>query len=169
MTDATHQTEGSDPVLEEIAAHDTSSAIAIIGHPIHAIMVHFPIAFVIATLMADLIYWYSGDPFWIRVGLWASGVAFLTGVAAGLVGTLELLLVKGIRVRAASWNHAIAAMTLISVCGLNWGLRLIDPEAVLPHGLIVSVLAAVFTGIAGYHGGKLVFDHGIGIMVSPHK
>jgi len=66
----------------------------------------------------------------------------------------------------ASWTHAVAAMMLISVAGLNWGIRLADPNVVLPHGLMLSVLASIFTGLAGWHGGKLVFDHGIGLIIS---
>ncbi len=157
------------PVIERLAQHPTASAIAVVGHPIHAMMVHFPIALVIATLGVDVFFWYTGDPFWLRVGLWSAGFAFATGVAAGLVGTAELLLVKGIRIRVASWTHAVAAMTLLAVAGANWGLRIVAPEAVLPHGLGLSLLATVFTGLAGWHGGKLVFDHGVGIMVSPKQ
>ena len=60
-------------------------------------MVHFPIAFVISTLGVDVFYWWSGDAFWARVGLWSAGMAFWTGLAASIVGTAELLLVRGIR------------------------------------------------------------------------
>ncbi len=154
------------PVIEEVAAHDVSSAVAVAGHPLHAMSVHFPIAFVAATLGCDVFYWFGGDPFWLRAGLWASGIAFAAGVGAGLIGTAELLLVPGIRIRVASWTHAVAAMTLIAVCGLNWGIRLHDESVVLPYGLLVSLLAAAFTGLAGWHGGKLVFDHGVGLMIS---
>lgn len=157
------------PVLAEITRQSTSSAVAVVGHPFHAMMVHFPIALVFITLGADLFYWYSGDGFWTRVSLWSAGFAFASGVAAGMVGTVELLLVRGIRVRVASWTHAIAAMTMLSIAGANWGLRLVEPAAVLPHGLALSVLAGILTGFAGWHGGKLIFDHGIGIMVSPGK
>jgi uncharacterized membrane protein len=130
-------------------------------------MVHFPIAFVIATLGIDIFYWWSGDAFWTRVGIWSTGFTFWTGVAASIVGTAELLLVPGIRLREASWSHAVAAMTLVAISGLNWGVRLIDLEAVLPHGLALSALSVVMAGFAGWHGGKLVFDHGIGVLVSP--
>jgi uncharacterized membrane protein len=88
------------------------------------------------------------------------------GVLAALAGTAELLLVRGIRMRVASWTHAIAAMMLLSIAGTNWGLRLVDPEAVLPQGLLLSALATVFTGLAGWHGGKLVLDHGVGRIIS---
>ena len=101
------------------------------------------------------------------VGLWSTGMAFWSGVAASIVGTGELLLVRGIRLLEASWSHAVAAMTLVAVAGANWGLRLVDPDSILPHGLALSGLASVMVGFAGWHGGKLVFDHGVGILISP--
>lgn len=157
----------SSPVIEEVARHDTSSIVAVAGHPIHAMLVAFPIALTISTLGCDVFYWWTGDPFWTRAALWACGFAFWIGIAASIAGAAELLLVKGIRKRAASWTHAVAAVMLLSVIGLNWGWRLGDAEAaVLPVGVGLSALATVFVGLAGWHGGKLVFDHGIGIMVS---
>lgn len=145
---------------------DVGSAVALVGHPIHVMMVHFPVAFVVATLGADVCYWWSGDDFWARAGLWSAGIAFWTGVGASIVGTTELLLVRGIRLLEASWSHAVAAMTLVAIAGANWGLRLIDPSAVLPHGLALSALSSMMVGFAGWHGGKLVFDHGVGILIS---
>lgn len=161
-TKATPQSE----VLLELHRLDVGSAVAFVGHPIHVMMVHFPIAFVIATFGGDVLYWWSGDVFWARAGLWSAGIAFWTGMAASLVGIAELLLVRGIRLREASWSHAVAAMTLVAIIGANWGLRLIDPASILPHGIALSALGSVMVGFAGWHGGKLVFDHGVGILVS---
>ncbi|MBB3935525.1 DUF2231 domain-containing protein [Aureimonas phyllosphaerae] len=154
------------PVLRRVAEKDVSSAIAVAGHPIHAMAVHFPIALVIATLGCDIFYWWSGDDFWLRAGLWSAGAALGFGVLASMAGTMELIFVPGIRARAASWTHAIAAMMLISIIATNWGLRLASPESILPVGLFLSVLGSVFTGLAGWHGGKLILHHGVGIMVS---
>ena len=155
------------PVMLEVQSLDTGSAVALVGHPIHVMMVHFPVAFVAATLGADVFYWWTGDDFWARVGLWSAGIAFWTGVGASIVGTAELLLVRGIRMLEASWSHAIAALTLVAIAGANWGLRLVYPESTLPHGLALSGLASVMVGFAGWHGGNLVFDHGVGVLVSP--
>jgi uncharacterized membrane protein len=160
-------TQPRSEVMLELLRLDVGSAIALVGHPIHVIMVHFPIAFAVATLGVDVFYWFSGDAFWARVGIWSTGVAFWSGVAASIVGTGELLLVRGIRLLEASWSHAVAAMTLVAIVGANWGLRLIDPASILPHGLALSALATVMVGFAGWHGGKLVFDHGVGILISP--
>lgn len=154
------------PVLDEVAAESTESIVALAGHPIHAMMVHFPIAFTFGLVGADLLYWWNGDPFWARAGLWFVGIAFVAAVAAGLAGLTELLLVRGIRNRVASWAHGVAAVMLTALLGVNWGLRLSDPGAVLPEGLALTFLCAVMTGIAGWHGGRLIFDHGIGLMAA---
>ncbi|MCJ8520044.1 putative membrane protein [Pseudorhizobium tarimense] len=159
--------ETENPVISKVKEKDVTSAVAVAGHPLHAMTVHFPIALVFVTFAIDVIYWWSADPFWLRAGVWSSGGAFFMGAAAGAVGTAELLMVAGIRGRVASWAHAVAAMMLIAVAGLNWGLRVTDAAEILPHGLLVSALAAVLAGMAGWHGGKLIFHHGIGLMVSP--
>lgn len=155
-------TDKSPPVLQL----DSGSAIAFIGHPVHAMLVHFPIALSILVLGFDVFFWLFGDPFFARAATWAVGGAFLSGVAASLVGIGEILLVPGIRLRSASWSHAVAALTFLAVVGANWGLRLDGSYPVLPNGLALSFLGALTVGVAGYHGGKLIFDHGIGLMVS---
>lgn len=160
------KSEAANPVIAEVTEKDASSMIAVAGHPLHAMSVHFPIALAFLTLAVDMLFWWSADPFWTRVGVWSSGGVFFFGVAAGLVGTIELLSVPGIRERVASWAHAIAAVTLIACAGLNWGLRVTGAGDVLPHGILVSLLTCIMTGMAGWHGGKLIFDHGVGLMVS---
>ena len=85
------------------------------------------------------------------------------GVVAGVTGTIELLMVQGIRNRSASWTHFILAVMLLSLLGMNWAWRIGDYEgAVLPFGLFMSLIAAAFTAVTGWHGGKLVFDYQIG-------
>ncbi|SEN84706.1 Uncharacterized membrane protein [Loktanella fryxellensis] len=154
----------ADPIQDIVSFNDTESKIAIASHPIHAMMVAFPIALAFSTLGADVMYWVTGDEFWPRVALYAVGIAFAVGVLAAIAGTVELLMVPGIRIRSASWTHFILAMVLLSVLGLNWGFRLEDPVGVvLPWGFLLSALAAGMTGITGWHGGKLVFDYGIGM------
>jgi len=157
------------PHIREVAEKDIGSAIAVAGHPLHAMMVHFPIALVICTLGVDIFYWWTGDLFWREVGMWSAAAAFGFGVLAAIVGTLELLAVPGIRVRVASWNHAVAAMVLLAIAGANAGLRIHWPETVLPNGLMLSVLASLTTAFAGWHGGKLVFDHGVGLIISSRQ
>lgn len=159
-------TDATNPVTAQVNQLDRGSAVAIVGHPIHAMLVHFPIALAVGALGLDVLFWLSADPFFARAALWAAGGAFLSGVAASLVGLVEVVLVPGIRARGASWTHAAAALTFVAACAANWGLRLAGGP-VLPDGLAMSALSTALAGLAGWHGGKLIFDHGIGLMISP--
>ncbi len=164
------KTEFNDPVEEHRALHATESRIAIAGHPLHAMLVAFPIALTMSVLGADLLYWWTGDGFWARTAGWAAFGAFLMGLAAGVTGTIELLAVQGIRNRSASWTHFILAVMLLSIMGANWGYRVGDHEAaILPVGLLLSFVAAGLTFVTGWHGGKLVFDYQIGTRHAPHR
>jgi uncharacterized membrane protein len=152
-----------DPVADLPGFHQTESFIAIAGHPLHAMSVAFPIALTFCTFGADLFYWWTGDSFWARAALWAGAMAFLIGIAAAAIGTLELLTVPGIRARAAAWTHAAIAVLLLSVLGTNWGFRLYSYEdAVLPYGILLSAFSVVMVAATGWHGGRLVFDYHLG-------
>jgi uncharacterized membrane protein len=152
-----------DPIAEVPGFDETESRIAVLGHPIHAMSVAFPVALTFCTFGADLLYWWTGDTFWARAAIWAAGTGFLFGMLAGVSGTAELLLVPGIRARAAAWTHFIIAVTLLALLGANWGHRLYGYEtAVLPYGILLSGLCVLVVAFTGWHGGKLVFDYRLG-------
>ncbi|MFC4726305.1 DUF2231 domain-containing protein [Glycocaulis abyssi] len=156
-----HNPSAADP-----AYHDLDSRIALAGHPIHAMLVAFPIAGTFALAFCDVAFWWTGDLFWARAALWASGGGFAMGCLAALAGAAELLLVPGVRRRAAAWSHAVAAMVLLGVMAASWSLRLQQgADAILPWGLILSWMALGLVGIAGWHGGKLVFEHQVGVSL----
>jgi uncharacterized membrane protein len=151
--------DSPDPVEE-----GAPSAVAVAGHPIHPMTVTFPIAFLTTALGSDLAYLFFADPFWARMSLWLLGIGTFAGIGAGVAGAVELLVVEGIRRRAAAWSHFVAAVMLLAVGFANWLLRLDDAEAaVLPWGLYLSSLGALMVGLAGWLGGKLVFHHQLGI------
>lgn len=153
----------ADPIEEQPGYEETESKIAIWGHPLHAMSVAFPIALTFCTFGADALYWVSGDVFWARAAVWAAGTAFLFGLAAAATGTLELLMVPGIRMRAPAWTHAIIAVLLLSLLGANWGYRLYGYEAaVLPYGVLLSGFNVLVVMATGWHGGALVFDYHLG-------
>lgn len=129
-------------------------------------LVAFPISGAFGTAFCDIAWWWTGDPFWARAALWASGGAFGMGMLAALSGLAELLLIPGVRRRAAAWSHAVIAMVLLAVLGASWGHRLPDPAAaILPWGLMLSWLTLLLVAITGWHGGKLVFEHQVGVSV----
>jgi len=141
----------------------TKSSMAVGGHPVHPMLVNFPIAFLFAALPSDLAFAWTGDPFWARASLWLLGVGFAMGSFAAIFGTLDFLLVAGVRKHTSSWTHFLLGVTLLAIACANWWMRLPDAAAaVLPWGMFMSALTAGAVAAAGWMGGKLVFEHNIG-------
>ncbi len=147
---------GTEPIL---------SRAAIAGHPVHPMLIHFPVAALLALVGADAAYLYGGDPFWARAGLWLAGVGALGGWGASVAGLVDLLSVAQIRRLITAWGHALMAVMMLSLATLNWRLRLGDDpgQYVMPWGLGMSLLTAAFISLASYLGGRLVYENAVGV------
>lgn len=141
-----------------------SSKMSIAGHPIHPMLIHFPVAALIGLIAADLAYVLTGDYFWARAGVWLVGVGVVGGWVSGSVGLLDLLLVDKIRRLITAWCHAILAVMLLSLATLNWMLRIGQADAaILPWGLYLSLASGVLIALTSFFGGQLVYDHAVGV------
>lgn len=142
----------------------TISRMSIGGHPVHPMLIHFPLAFLLGLVLTDVAYIYTGDPFWARAGLWLAGAGALGGWVAGLVGLLDLLTVHRIRLLITASAHGVFAVMMLSVASLNWLLRVGEPAtAVFPWGLYLSLLTAVLITLTSIMGGYLVYEYGVGV------
>ena len=140
------------------------SKMAINGHPVHPMLIHFPVALLLAVVPCDLAFLLTSDYFWARASLWLAGVGTLGGWVAGTVGLLDLALVNQIRRLITAWCHSILAVMLLSLATLNWLMRVGQPDAViLPWGLYLSLLGAALIAVTSFLGGQLVYDHAVGV------
>lgn len=140
------------------------SKMAIFGHPIHPMLIHFPVAALMGMIATDLAYLATGDSFWARAGLWLGGVGVTGGWLSSSIGLLDLVIVEQIRRLVAAWCHAILAVMMLSLATLNWMLRLDDMALhILPWGLYLSLLCGLMISITSLLGGNLVYDQAIGV------
>src|SRR3546814_6826582 len=65
------------------------STAAIRGHPIHPMLIPFPLAFLVGVLLTDLAYWATSDPFWARASLWLVGAGVVSGLVAAVFRSEE--------------------------------------------------------------------------------
>jgi uncharacterized membrane protein len=143
-----------------------NSRMAIRGHPIHPMLIHFPVAALLGLIATDLAYIVSGDYFWARASLWLAGVGALGGWVSGFAGLIDLLSVSQIRRLITAWCHAILAVMLLSLASLNWLFRLDTADVnIFPWGLYLSLLTGVLIASASYLGGRLVYEHAVGVEV----
>ncbi len=154
-----------DSRAEEYRGPGITSAIAIFGHPIHPVLVTFPIAFLSGVAGTDLGYWLTQDFFWARAGLWLLGAGVLAGVAAGITGMIDFVKIPRVRKRRAGWAHMALNIGALGLSTVNLGLRLGNPAgAIIPVGLILSCTVAVLLMLSGWFGGELTFRHKVGIV-----
>ena len=140
------------------------SRAAIMGHPLHPVLIHFPVAALLMLIGTDLAFLLTGDPFWARAGLWLVGVGVIGGWVSGMAGLIDLITVGRIRRLVTAWCHALFAVMLLSLASLNWLLRYGDPAGViLPWGAFLSLVTGGLITITGMLGGQLVYEYAIGV------
>jgi uncharacterized membrane protein len=147
-----------------------TSTVSVLGHPLHPLLVTFPIAFLLGALGTDVGYWLSQDPFWARASVWLLGIGFASGVLAALSGMLDFLKIDRVRKRNAGWVHMFGNIAALLITFVNWFLRWGNPaEAVLPLGIILSLLVSAVLGITGWYGRELAYRHKVGVIGSSSR
>ena len=110
--------------MASASAHDRQSRAAIAGHPIHPLLVPFPIAFLVGALASDLAFWSTGDLFWARASEWLIGAGFMMGVLAAVAGLIDFLSIREARVGAVGWVHFLGNATAMLLALWNLVQRL---------------------------------------------
>jgi uncharacterized membrane protein len=142
------------------------SKMSIGGHPIHPMLIHFPVAALMGLIATDIAYLLTDDFFWARAGLWLCGVGAFGGWISGCVGLIDLVSVPRIRRLITAWCHATLAVMLLSLASLNWLLRVDDAGAqIWPWGIYVSALTGLLIAVTSNLGGQLVYERAVGVDV----
>lgn len=143
------------------------SRAAIAGHPIHPMLVPFPIAFLVGALVTDLAFWGTYDTFWARASLWLTGAGLVMGALAAVFGAIDFFSIQRARNLTSGWAHALGNATAMVLALISLLIRLPDPaDGVLPWGLVLSILIALILGVTGWLGGEMSYRHRIGVMES---
>jgi uncharacterized membrane protein len=141
---------------------ETRASVA--EHPIHPMLVPFPIALWIFSLACDVIYLFGfGGPVWKDVALYTMTGGIIGGLAAAIPGYIDYRsLTDPVIVRIAQMHMAIN-VGLVLLFTVNAGLRMLNgPEAVLP--VVLSFLGVAALGVSGWLGGELVYVQGVAVQ-----
>ncbi len=141
------------------------STAKIAGHPLHPMLIVFPIAFWLGALLADIVYWIGAEPGWARASMWLVGAGVVGALAAALAGFVDFLGDAEIRRLHHAWQHMIGNVIALVLSALSLSLRLAEgaAEAVLPWGLALSAIVGIVLAFTGWLGGELVYRHRIGV------
>lgn len=140
------------------------STVHLFGHPIHPMLIPFPIALLIAAALSDIVFVIDGDDFWARASLWLVGSGVVTGALAAIVGLVDFLTIDRVRSLASGWIHFLGNVAVLLISLISWLLRIGDPVGFIsPWGLVLSLVTVALLGVTGWTGGELSYRHQIGV------
>lgn len=145
------------------------STVAIGGHPLHPLLVTFPIAFLIGAFLTDLVSLFGGDPFWARASAWLIGAGLVMGLVAAVAGLIDFLANQRIRTISIVWVHFLGNALAMLLTAANLYLRLrsgLAPQ-VGTGQMILSLIVVLIFAVTGWLGGEMVFRHGVGATGAP--
>jgi uncharacterized membrane protein len=145
---------------------------------LHPLIIHFPIALLIAAAMVDLVDAVFERPAWLGfgatslylVGVGATVVAYLTGRQAAAT-----VFVPGMAHPIVEDHRAWALVTVWYV-GIVAVVRLSALLAGFPrarvHRLVLltaALIGVLFLQQAAERGARLVYEHGVGVIAAPQS
>ena len=140
------------------------STASIAGHPIHPMLIPFPVAFLVATLVCDLVFWRTGNAALVTATLYLLGAALIMAALAALAGLTDFLGESRIRTLSAAWHHMIGNVIVVLLSVWNWFLRYTDGEAaVLPTGMLISFGVVLLLLYTGWRGWEMVYRHRVAV------
>jgi uncharacterized membrane protein len=144
------------------------SKAKIAGHPVHPMLVGFPVASYVATFAALIAYQITGGAFWFRVAIVANVAGVATAALAAIPGAVDFLfgIPRHTRAAATALTHALLnvgalALFVINLVVIRQGWSGPVEHASLAVGL--SLLGVLATVGAGWFGWKLVQTHHVGV------
>lgn len=146
--------------------HEAVPSVArIAGHPIHPMLVPFPIAFLCSLPVTDIVYRITGDPFWFGGSWWLCLAGIVTALVAALAGATDFWGRKEIRAYRAAWIHFLGNLAAVIVALVNLWLRWKEPAMISqPWCLALSFIVLAILGVTGWYGGELSYRHRIGVI-----
>jgi uncharacterized membrane protein len=135
------------------------------GHPVHPIVVAFPIALLGLTPILDALSLLgvmadgAGAAYLCEAaGLIGGGLAILTGFA-------DFVKIPQSEKAAAKTAiiHASLGLSMLGLFGIAFALRGGRMAAATPGPLALEAAGAAVLAVTGWFGGHLVFGHGVGV------
>ena len=151
--------------LERTTIPNPRSTASVAGHPLHPMLVPFPIAFFVATFAADIGYALFGNTGWVLASEWLLGAGLTFAGLAAIAGLTDFFGDRRIRRLNASWWHMGGNLAAVAISAWNFYIRYRSGAA---HGLnsawtLVSLAVVLILLFTGWKGWEMVYRHRVGV------
>lgn len=139
------------------------------GHPIHPMLIPFPITCLVGALVTDIFFLNSGDRGFAIASQWLIGFGVGTGLLAAAFGLIDYMGDDRIRRLGVALQHMLANVTAVAVSIINFAIRLDDPTDVGSLGVYLSGAVVLILLYSGWLGGHMVYRHRVAVQETPDR
>jgi uncharacterized membrane protein len=145
-----------------------ASKASIAGHPVHPMIVSFPIALWTTSFVTDLLFYFVRHGTLPLIAKFLLAAGCIGAVAAAVPGMIDWLSIKhpGVK-RIANWHARLNIIALL-IFATSLYLRMKSGGAAwVDYGMkipvLLSLIGVILISISGWLGGALAFEHGVGV------
>jgi uncharacterized membrane protein len=145
------------------------SRVKFAGHPVHPMLVVFPLGLLATAVIFDVIYLVSDNARWTLAAYYMIGAGIVGGLAAALFGWLDWLGVPGgTRAKRIGLWHGTGNSVVLALFLMSWLLRRASPEAPPTGAVVAGLIGLVIATVSAWFGGELVDRLGVGVDEGAH-
>ena len=140
------------------------STASLFGHPLHPMLVPFPMVCFIGALLTDLAYVASANIQWSNFSIWLITAGLVMGGLAAVTGMIDYLGDKRVRAARPATPHMIINLAVFVIEIFNAFVHSRDGwTSVVPTGLTLSIISVALLAVSAWLGGALVYKHRVGV------
>ncbi|HUP67403.1 MAG TPA: DUF2231 domain-containing protein [Sphingomicrobium sp.] len=138
------------------------------GHPVHPMLIPFPIVCFVGAFVTDIVYSRNLNDGWATASHWLLGIGLLMAMLAAAAGLTDYLGDDRIRRLGDALKHMLANVAAVVLEAVNFALRLNNNDFIVSTGVWISAVVVLILLYSGWKGGDLVYRHGIGVGDRPN-
>lgn len=138
-----------------------------LGHPLHTMLVHFPIGLFVVSLLFDLSTYLLGTGNTaVRAAFYTMAGGVIMAVLAAIPGLADWSDIRPDHpAKKPATTHMWLNITAVALYAINLLLRGGEPgnptTGAIP--VVLSLAGVAILSVSGYLGGKIVYDYGVGV------
>src|SRR5688500_10273036 len=145
------------------------SRAKVLGHPIHQMLIVFPLGLLATAVIFDVIYLVTDEGRWADYAWHLIAAGVIGGLLASVFGLVDWLWTPGGTVdKRIGALHGIGNVVVVTLFGLSWFQRRNEPIDPGATALVLSFAGAALSTVTGWLGGELVDRLGVGVTPGAH-
>jgi uncharacterized membrane protein len=146
------------------------SKAKLLGHPIHPILIVFPLGLSAASLGFDVGYLTTGNSEFVTVSFWLISAGILGGLLSAIFGAIDWWAIPShTRAKTIGLWHGGGNVVVVLLFVWSWWLRSqVSGYTPSSAAITLSCFAVLLALITGWLGGELVDRLGVGVDTGAH-